>query len=179
MSQQKFRPATWAKQEALDELEGALNQQAEEIYQLHTHLHVFERAMVSVIEDIEAMSNVLVDAGLIELDPDSAVEDPDDDEDEEKPEKKPEDPTDYGLAPVENVVAEQERQETEAEHATRVEAARARRAAAIQAQGVKEFEDGNEDPRGAMTDPNDIVDIPEEGVVVDAGRDPFTGRPRS
>lgn len=188
----RFRAAAFATQEALDDLGAraaeAIEALTAELADLHLHMRVFERALVANADDLESISDVLVQSGIIALDPDDAEVEPEEDGDPEAEEQSgadypypPNDPSafnDGGDAPVTVNSTDVSGGETPAQRSARIDAARARRKATVDAQGLKAFEQGNEDPAGQMTDMNDLVDVPEEGVVVDAGRDPFTGERR-
>lgn len=160
---------------------------------LHTHLQemsvdvkdnsralaIFEVALLKVLQDVESMSDALVDAGILtdeDYEGGEEVEEPvesDDDDFEQLAEEA------EALAKVDTAVVDDESrweheggpaQEDPVARAERIEAARARRAAAIQASGVRAFEEANEDR--VPSDPNDIVGLPEEGILLDAYGDP-------
>lgn len=203
MAQQKFRPAQWARQDALvalgDGFENALQvtreQLAEALDAIDRRLTIYETAMVKLIEDAEAIVAVLQDAGLVEPVEDE-VEDEADlelDEDEgpqhDSAEAYPELDQEYEVVgpgegrPPEygDDVASDEgmpEPETEDERAARVAAIRARRAGL-----TEEFRRANEaspDEIEAMQmspeeQANSMQGVPDEGVTVREGRDPFTG----
>jgi hypothetical protein len=165
----------------LDALHLEVHQIGEAIDSLHNTQRIFEQALLKTLEDIESLSDTLVDAGILQVEEDTEeVEDlPLTDDDVEA------DPEDIQLAAPDvlgqddgklvrvvvdsdNPANETEVEETQEERDARIAAVRARRMAAVERQA----EAANEsDPIEAETDPNAITDVPEEGIVVDPGKD--------
>jgi hypothetical protein len=178
MANQRFKPVQFVRQEDFDaltkEVSEVLSSLNDGLNALDTHLSVLQLAVIQVASDNEAISDVLVSAGLLEADieepegeieePEGEIEEPEGEiEDEVQVEEFDEadltDDLDLGHGPVdepshEELLATHEgmpepRDETPAEKATRLEAVRARREARVREQGIKDFEGGNEDPLAA------------------------------
>lgn len=179
----RFKAKPFATIEQLQEINDHVHQHLDAIIEALERIDrtqvIFETALVKVLQDVESMSEALVDAGIL------TDEDYEGGEEVEEPVEPAADDFEQLAEEAEAlakgdtaVVADESRweyeggpaQEDPVARAERIEAARARRAAAIQASGVRAFEEANEDR--VPSDPNDIVGLPEEGILLDAYGDP-------
>lgn len=173
MAERRFKPVEWAREEDVAEMRGALAALGEhlhgEINDLSRHQEVLELAILKVMQDVESMSDVLVDAGLLQ---------PMEDEEEVDFIERSNDDVDPPLTDDDlEVEAESmslgadeqdEVSETPAEREARIRAVHERRRHAVQEQGVRAFEDGNESPEAKIEDPLvDVTDVPEDGIVIE------------
>lgn len=170
-----FRPVQFAKQADLDAFHAEFHAVMENVQallsDLDRHAEVLELAVIKVAQDNEYLSDVLVNAGLLES------EGPDPDDDEEVEDVDPDNPAhevdlDEYLDTFRASDDGMPEEDPEAREA-RAAAARARRAAAVETQGLRELaEDANEsDPSELDTDPNSITDVPEDGILIAPGKD--------
>lgn len=203
MAQQRMKPVAFARQEALEELSSTVAGEFEELIdavnEVLDNQRIFKAALISALNDVEDMSSILVDAGLltIEEDPElvgvsdtadeflaDALEDSEPDlTDEPEPEAMGDDPLtddDVEADPeaIELGAAEPELTGGGIGRKAQIDRARQRRAIAQAQSGREAFEAANETSEAeAASDANDVTGIPEDGITVGEGRDPFTGEP--
>lgn len=176
-NQQKLRPVQWARQDALEALIDASNEAIQGVHDridgVLNHFAIYETALVKVIEDLEALSDVLVSAGILTTEPDEVHDEADDELDEDV---GPQQDSLEGYA-EEPDGPDEPTEETEQQRQTRVAEVRERRRRFAQEEGITAFEEGNE-TRDQPVDPLvDVTGVPDEGIVVGEGRDPHTGEP--
>lgn len=207
---QKFKPVPYARQDALIALGDGLQQLVTETREataqgfqgVDRRLGILEYALLKMVEDMETLSNILVDAGLLQVDEDEIEDEVDLEPDEDVGPQQDSldryleaDLTDditLGYGPIDPEDARAELDEARADDdgmpgpesteakAERQAAARARRAAAMEQFRV-ENEASPEDIEQMQLSPeeaaNSLDGVPDEGITVREGRDPFTGEP--
>lgn len=204
----RFKAKPFATQEEVQ----ALNQHIHEHLQgidtamagLNRVQAIFEQALIKTMQDIESLSDVLVEVGIL-TDDEIAVGAPEEEVEEERPGVGYPEFFDDADPNVQDAVERFDRAFSEAEDGVQAEvdahagdrasgegmpdapskeerqaAVRAKRMAFVEHEGLKAFEEANEGtPAELDNDPNSVQDVPEEGIVVLPGRDPFTGEPTS
>lgn len=194
MPSAKFKPVQFARAEDVDNMAAIMSADVEAIVNrlidAERHVAILETALLKVIQDNEAISDALVDAGLLEVD-DSELEDESADEVQEDEGVQAESAAAYGdlqLSEGARAILEEDQERYEealasgegmpepedAEaRAERIAAIRARREQAVKDQGLKAFEDANEDPVAAAAAgldaqqaANMMTDVPDEGIII-------------